>query len=146
MTQYPGGYFPHPYAAHPPPPSTPRNSLGTSALLVAILGLVFCWSVVGGVVCGVVAVVLGFSGHGRAKRGEADNGVVAMAGLALGALAVVVSLAVIGIWVRVYTEVDVPGYADCISSVSDAQGADECAEALEKRIDEKFGVSGVPGP
>ena len=80
----------------PAPPRT--DGLGIAALIVAILGLVFCWSVVRGIVLGVVAVILGFVGRGRVKSGEASNGGVALAGIVLGALAVVVSLTFIAIW------------------------------------------------
>lgn len=41
---------------------------------------------------GLVAVVLGFLGHGKAKRGEASNGGVAMAGLICGAIGILISV------------------------------------------------------
>ena len=92
---YPGGYPPPPpppyggypgypgYSGYPgPPQSEPKNGLGLAALILAIIGLLLCWSVAGGIVLGVVAVILGFLGRGRVKRGEADNGGVAIAGIA----------------------------------------------------------------
>lgn len=144
MSQYPTGYPPPPYAAPPPVARRPMNWLGSTALAMAIVGLVFCFSVIGGVVCGVVAVILGVSGRGRVKRGEATNGAVATAGIALGALAVVVSLAVIAVWVRIYHEVDVPAYVACVSETSDQQAAQKCTDELRDRIQHDLGVTTPP--
>ena len=84
---YPGAYPPPPpapYAGYAPPPVGPKNGLGIAALIVAIIGLVFCWTVVGGIILGVVAVIIGFLARGRVNRGEASNGGVAIAGIVLG--------------------------------------------------------------
>ena len=71
---YPGGYPPpppQPYSGFTPPPIGPKNGLGIAALIIAIIGLVFCWTVFGGIVLGVVALIIGFVARGRVKRGEA---------------------------------------------------------------------------
>ena len=90
---YPGGYPPpppQPYSGFTPPPTGPSNGLGIAALVIAIVGLVFCWTVAGGVILGVSAVIIGFVARGRVKRGEATNGGVAIAGIVLGFLAIIV--------------------------------------------------------
>lgn len=136
MTQYPAHY----YGAPPPPPAPARkNWIGTTALAVAIVGLVLCWSVAGGVFLGAVAIVLGVVGRGRVARSEADNRPVATAGVALGVLAIVVSLALIPAWVRFSGDVEMPAYLDCSAKASDQDAARRCADDLQKRIDEMFG-------
>jgi len=117
------------------------NWIGTTALATAIVGLMLCWSVVGGVILGVIAIIVGVSARGRVKRGEATNGAVATAGIALGLLAVVVSLAVIPIWVRLYQEVDAPAYVDCATKASDQQGIAKCADELRQRVQDELGVA-----
>ncbi|MBV8927948.1 MAG: DUF2156 domain-containing protein, partial [Mycobacteriaceae bacterium] len=49
-----------------------------------LIALVTCASVVLGVILGIVAVVIGFAARGRVKRGEANNGGIAIAGIVLG--------------------------------------------------------------
>ncbi|HVQ51654.1 MAG TPA: DUF4190 domain-containing protein, partial [Mycobacterium sp.] len=74
---YPGNYPPpppQPYSGFTPPPTGPRNGLGITALVVAIIGLVFCWTVAGGIILGLCAIIIGFVGRGRVKSGEATNG------------------------------------------------------------------------
>ncbi len=153
MTGYPGGYPPSPhqpydgYYQEPPPPAAPRNGLGTTALILAIVALLFFWSVIGGVVFGAAAVIVGILGRGRAKRGEASNGGVAVAGIVLGALAVVVSLAFIAVWVAIFDEVGGTDYLDCVSRAgSDSEAIDGCIGNLRDGIEGQFSVSSTPTP
>ena len=122
---YPGSYPPpppQPYAGYTPPPIGPKNGLGIAALVIAIIGLVFCWTVVGGVILGVAAVIIGFVARGRVKRGQATNGGVAIAGIVLGFLAIIVSLVFIPIWISVFGDVGGTDYVDCLSKAgNDAQ-------------------------
>src|SRR5687767_11476175 len=71
----------------PPPPAGNRNGLGTVSLVLGILSLVTWFLFVGGLF-GIIAVVLGFLGRGKAKRGEASNGGMALAGIITGALGI----------------------------------------------------------
>jgi hypothetical protein len=92
---YPGGYPPpppQPYYGYPRPPLAPKNGLGIASLVLAIIALLSVWSVFAPIILGLIAVVIGFLGHGRVKRGIANNGGVAIAGIVLGALAIIVGL------------------------------------------------------
>lgn len=145
---YPGSYPPpppQPYAGYTPPPMGPRNGLGVAALVVAIIGLVFCWTVVGGVILGVVAVIIGFVGRGRVTRGEATNGGVAIAGIVLGFLAIIVSLIFIPIWIGVFDEVGASGYVDCLSKAgSDNQAIQQCADQFRDRVQNQLSITVTP--
>ena len=151
MTGYPGGYPPPPqqpyYGGYQPPPTGPKNGLGIAALVIAILGLVFCWTVIGGVVLGVVAVIIGIPGRGRAKRGQATNGGVAIAGVLLGVLAVILSLVFIPIWMGVFSEVGGTDYLDCVASAgSDPRAVEGCADRLRERMENQFSITVTPTP
>ena len=148
MTGYPGGYPPPPppqqpypgYGGYPyqygPPPVAPRNGLGITALVLGVVGLLSFWSVLGGIVFGVAAVIIGIVARGRVKRGEANNGGIAVAGIVLGAVAVVVSLAFIAVWAGVFREVGGTDYLDCVSRAgSDQQALDGCIDQLTDRVD-----------
>lgn len=80
-----------------PPQQVARNGLGTAALILGVIGalsglipLLF-W--LAGIL-GVIALILGLTGRGRAKRGEATNKGIALAGTLLGLAAM--GLAVFG--------------------------------------------------
>ena len=144
---YPGGYPPppQPYSGFAPPPTGPRNGLGIAALVIAIIGLVFCWTVAGGVILGLTAVIIGFVAQGRVKRGEATNGGVAIAGIVLGFLAIIVSLVFIPIWIGVFEEVGGTDYVDCLSKAgSDNQAIQKCADQFRDRVENQFSVTITP--
>src|SRR6478735_6480752 len=73
--------------AQPPGSSPARNGLGVSALVLGIIGTVsglipfFFW--LAGIL-GLIALILGLAGRGRAKRGEATNKGVTTFGAVLG--------------------------------------------------------------
>ena len=149
MSGYPGGYYPppQPYGAYPPVPPAParKDGLGTSALIVAILGLVFSWSVILGIVLGVVAVILGFVGRGRVKSGEASNGGVALAGIVLGALAVVVALTFIAIWYGAWSDIGGNDYFDCVSRAgNDPTKVERCANQFQDHLESRLSIQVTP--
>ncbi|BBY29823.1 DUF4190 domain-containing protein [Mycolicibacterium sediminis] len=148
--QPPQGYNGYPYGpggygygyGGPPPPAAPRNGLGITALILGIVGLLAFWSVIGGVLFGAAAVIVGIVARNRAKRGEATNGGVAIAGIALGALAVVVSIAFIAVWVGLFEEVGGTDYLDCVQRAgSDEQALDGCIQRLTDRVNDEVGTT-----
>jgi hypothetical protein len=145
---YPGSYPPpppQPYSGYGPPPVAPKNGLGIAALVVAIIGLVFCWTVVGGVILGVVAVIIGFVARGRVKRGQATNGGVAIAGIVLGFLAIIVSLVFIPIWIGMFDEMGGTDYVDCVSKAGqDPDAIQKCADQFRERVENLFSVTITP--
>ncbi|MEV7088212.1 DUF4190 domain-containing protein [Streptomyces sp. NPDC093085] len=76
------------------------NGMGITALVLGILAVVsFCfWGL--GILLGVLALIFGFVGRGRAQRGEANNAGMALAGIILGAIGTLLSAAFLGflIW------------------------------------------------
>lgn len=120
----------------------PRNGLGTAALVIAILGLATCWSVLGGIVLGVAAVVLGFLGRSRATRGEADNGGIATAGIALGSVAIIAAVAFVVIWSFAWRDTGGSEYLDCaVQAGNDRQAVDRCTQNWLDDIQKQFDIS-----
>jgi uncharacterized membrane protein len=87
--------------------------MGTAALVLGIVGLLLFWTVVGGVVLGILALIFGFIGRGRVKRREADNPGAATAGIVLGSLAVVAGIA-FTLVIFLAIEEDQQKYEDCL--------------------------------
>jgi Domain of unknown function (DUF4190) len=145
---YPGSYPPlpppQPYGSYAPPPTAPKNGLGLASLVIAIIGL---FTVFGGLVLGVIAMILGFIGWGRAKRGEATNAGVAIAGIVLGLLGIIVSIVAIFFVVSVFDEFGGGDYVDCLARAgNDQQAVQRCAEQFTERIEDEFSVTVTPTP
>ncbi|BBZ13930.1 DUF4190 domain-containing protein [Mycobacterium branderi] len=143
---YPPPAPPH-YYGYPPPAAIPRNGIGIASLVLAIVGLLFVWSVAGGVVIGIVAIVLGFVGWARVKRGEANNGGVAIAGIVLGIVAILVGLAFAAIWIALWKDVGGDNYFDCLDRAgSNRIRQQQCADQFRENVQDRLSVTLTPTP
>ena len=145
---YQGGYPPPPMQYgdyYPAGPAAPKNGLGTAALVIAIVALISSVSVVGGILLGVVAVILGFIARGRVKSGEANNGGVALAGIILGIISIIAGLAFIAIWVGLFREVGAGGYIDCLQRAGqDSAAVQQCSDEFRESMTSRFTDAPTP--
>jgi hypothetical protein len=131
------------YHDQPTAPTVVRNGVGLAAMITGILGL-FALRVGWGVFApvGIVAIILGFVGLGRVKRGQANNGGMATAGVILGALTIVLTVAFV---VRVSKEGDLPQLWDCVSNArGDKVKQDQCTRDFRQRTADDPGTRTHP--
>ncbi len=76
-------------------PDAPRNEFGVASLILGAVALFTCWLLIG-VPLGIAAVVTGDIARRRVARGEANNPRTALAGIALGVIAILAGLVAIG--------------------------------------------------
>ncbi|MFH7597660.1 DUF4190 domain-containing protein [Streptomyces racemochromogenes] len=88
---YPG------YTGYQPYGPGPSNAFGVTALILGILAVVGCVTSFFAIALGIAAVVFGVLGRGKANRGEATNGGVALAGIILGAIGIVLGLLLVAV-------------------------------------------------
>ncbi|MGH3871237.1 MAG: DUF4190 domain-containing protein [Pseudonocardiaceae bacterium] len=72
----------------------PHNGFGVTALVLGIIGAVFSWVPVLGFILAVLALVFGGLGYARARKRQATNSGMAIAGLVLGVIAFVIQVSV----------------------------------------------------
>ena len=142
---YPGGYQTAPqYSGYAP---VPRNGMGTAALIIGILALLFSWLVFPGVILGILAIILGIVGRGRVKRGEATNGGVAISGVVLGVLGLIAGLATVAIGVFFFDWVGGGDYMSCLNKAgNDTVKQQQCEDQFNQHVDQKFSVTLTPTP
>lgn len=114
-----------------PPAGGRRNGLGTAALVLGVLALVLCWTIVGGIVLGIAAIVLGVLGRSRARKGEASNGGMAVAGLVLGVLGLLAAGAIIALGIAAFNSADFQNLTDCLESAQDQSQVEDCQREFE---------------
>jgi membrane-bound ClpP family serine protease len=122
-------------------PARPRrNGMGTAALILGILGLVLVVLILFaplGAFLGLLAVIFGIVGLLRAGRGEADNRGQAIAGLATGAVALVVGL-VLSIGIGTFFAANVNEFrrfGRCMENASGQAQRDACARQLSRDLE-----------
>jgi len=150
-TYQPGAYQPGPYqGGYPPPPmpygeyyqaapAAPKNGLGIAALVVAVIGLLGSFTIVFGILAGVVAVILGVIGRSRVKSGAANNGGVALAGIVLGVIAIIVSLVFIPIYVGLFKDIGAGGYLECLQRAGqNSTAVEQCSDELRQTMSNRL--------
>jgi hypothetical protein len=134
-----------PYGDYPGGSPAPKNGLGIAALVVGIVGLLGSVSVVGGVVLGIAAVIMGLVARGRAKRGEATNGGVSLAGVIIGVVAIIAGLVFVAFWVGLFNEVGAGDYLDCLQQAGqDRTMVQDCSDRFRESVENKFPVTPTP--
>jgi membrane-bound ClpP family serine protease len=117
-----------------------RNGLGTTALVLGVVALVLVVLILFsplGVLLGLLAVIFGILGIVRVNRGEADNRGQAVAGLATGALALVIGLFfAVSIGTFFATDVnDFRQFGRCMDTARGDQARQACAERLSRDLE-----------
>ncbi len=95
------------------PAVLPRNGFGIAALVLGLLALVLCWTVVGGIVFGILAVIFGLLGRARAKRGEANNGGMSVAGAVLGIIGLLLAIGLVVVFASLLNSPAGQNYQQC---------------------------------
>jgi drug/metabolite transporter (DMT)-like permease len=106
-----------------PPQPQPRNGLGTTALVLGIVGLALAWIPIIGYVAlilGIVGVVLGAVGYRKTRKGQADNPKVAIWGTVLSALTIALSILFFAVLLNVASDAsnDLEKWTECTDKIS----------------------------
>jgi hypothetical protein len=126
----PGGYGgPPPFGTSPH--GNPKNGFGVAALVLGILSVVTGLFFLGGPL-GLVAIILGVIGRGRAKRREATNGGMALAGIITGAIGVLLTGLVIAGAVALFNSESGRDLVDCLEEAGPAPTAEQQAECQQE--------------
>lgn len=159
---YPGSYPPPPesgYASYPPAPpapysgygapmpAAPRNGLGIAALIAGILSLPAAFTIFGGFILALVAIVLGIVGHRRARSGESTNGGMAIAGVVLGVLGIVLSAALIAVGIWGFNTFGGRDYFDCMTQAGNDRAAQlQCEDDFRGNLENRLSMTLTPPP
>lgn len=161
---YPGGQYGQPYPGAqqpygqqpyqggygtPPPqqPASPSNGAGIAALILGIIGILTVWTIIGGIVFGVLAVILGFIGRSLVKKQRATNGGMSLAGIILGILAVIISIVLVVVGVGIFNKVGGRDLVDCLRDAgNDSAAVQRCQDEFRENVENQFSVTLTPAP
>ena len=120
-----------------PQPQPPRGGSGLAigALIAGVLALVSFWTVFGGILLGVVAIVLGLVALSRVRKGLAGGRGMAIAGIVTGALGLVLGIAWAAFLSNLLNSDSVQNLQDCLQEA----GNDEAAQSqCERDFDDEL--------
>ena len=108
---------------YPTQPSHKGSGMAIAALVLGVLAVLSSWTVIGGILLGLAAIVLGFIASSRAKRGEAGGRAMAIIGIITGALGLVLSIALISIGVSLLNSDSGQNLQECLEKAGNDQAA-----------------------
>jgi len=101
------------------PVATRGSGMATAALVLGILALVTCFTVWGGVLLGLLAIILGGIAVRRANRGEGFGRGRAIAGIVTGLIGLVLAVVLVAVGVSILNS---PAGKNLRSCLKDANG------------------------
>jgi hypothetical protein len=134
----PGGYGQNPAGLGPGysvPLTRPRNGFGIAALVLGLLALVLSWTIIGGIVFGITALIFGLLGWARVKRGEATNGGLSVAGVILGLIGLLIAIGLIVFVVSILNSPAGQNYRQCLQqSDGDPAKIQQCSSEFSRQV------------
>jgi len=138
-----GGQYPPPggYPQYQPPagdaqnPAQPRNGFGIAALVLGLLALLLSWTIIGGIIFGTLALIFGLLGRARAKRGEATNGGLSIAGVVLGIVGLLIGIGLVVLGVSLFNSPAGRDFRQCVEQSGDDQvKIQQCGSEFGRRL------------
>jgi heme/copper-type cytochrome/quinol oxidase subunit 2 len=121
-------------AQGPDTPPARGNGLAVAALVLGIVACLLFWTVFGGIVLGVLAVIFGIVGARRARGGRAPHRGMSITGLVLGALGLIASAVIIVAGVSILNSDSFKDYNDCVKHAQTQSDRDQCAKDFSHRV------------
>ncbi|MFJ3599555.1 MULTISPECIES: hypothetical protein [unclassified Streptomyces] len=132
LPSYPDSpYSARPAAGHDPyggQPPARTNGFAVAALVLGLLACLFFWTVVGGLLLGLLAVVFGVIAALRTRQGRAPRRVMAIVGAAFGALGLIGSVIVLVVAVSVFDSQEFKDLENCVERANGQAAEDRCME------------------
>ena len=105
------------------------KGLAIAALIVGIFALLFSWTVVGGILLGLIAIVLGAIASSKAKKGTAGGRGMAVTGLVLGVLGLLIAVGLIVAGALFLNSDSAKNLQDCLNQAgSDTDAQTQCQQ------------------
>jgi hypothetical protein len=119
-----GGYYPpQGQGGYYQQPQKRGSGMAITALILGSIAVLSCWTIIGGILFGLVAIVLGFIASRRAKRGEAGGRAMAITGIVLGLLGLAISVVIVAVIGAFWNNASFADYRQCLSDAGSDQAA-----------------------
>ena len=127
------------YQAPPPygqtQPSRGGSGLAITALVLGVLALLSSWTVVGGILLGLGAVILGFIALSKIRQGRAGGKAMAIIGIITGALGLVIAVGLIALGASLLNSDSAKNLRDCLEDAGDDANAQaECQREFQDEL------------
>jgi lysylphosphatidylglycerol synthetase-like protein (DUF2156 family) len=114
--------------------------MAIAALVLGVLALLLCWTVIGGILLGLIAVVLGIVAAVRAGKGRAQGKGLAITGAVLGAIGLILSGVLVAVGVSLLNSESGQNLQDCLQDAGDDQAqVEQCQREFNDDLENQLG-------
>lgn len=111
------------------------GGMATAALVLGILALLTSWTVIGGALFGLLAVILGFLALGKVRRGLGTGRGRAIAGIVLGLLSIAIAIAIFAIGASILNSDEAQNLQECLRDAGTNQSEiTQCEDEYRDQI------------
>ncbi|WP_405779241.1 DUF4190 domain-containing protein [Streptomyces sp. NBC_00859] len=111
----------------------PSNGVAVAALVLGILAVVFFWTVIGGILLGLIGLILGIVGIRKARAGRAPRRAMAIIGTVLSALGIIGGAGILIAGVSILNSDSFKSYSDCVQHAHSQSAKDKCTRDFKDR-------------
>ncbi|NJQ15066.1 DUF4190 domain-containing protein [Streptomyces bohaiensis] len=134
--------FTPPAADWTPPPEEKHpagggggNGLAVAALVTGILAVLLFWTVLGGLLLGLVALITGLMGAKRARRGAGGSGTMSLIGAVLGGLGLAGGVLMLVIGVAFWNSDEFANLRECVDAADTQEERDQCERDFQDEVE-----------
>ncbi|MDQ0401686.1 DUF4190 domain-containing protein [Streptomyces sp. DSM 40167] len=110
------------------------NGMAVAALVLGILAVLLFWTVIGGALLGLLALIFGIIGARRARGGRAPRRGMSIVGAVLGVLGLIASVVIIAIGASILNSDEFKDFDDCVQHADSQSERDACADDFEQDV------------
>ncbi|MFD3531355.1 DUF4190 domain-containing protein [Streptomyces sp. NPDC058664] len=104
------------------------SGLAIASLVLGIAAILLFWTVFGGLVLGLLALVFGIIGARKVRAGRGRHGRMSLIGAVLGALGMIASAVILAIGASILDSDEFKNFDDCVERANSQSERDACAK------------------
>ncbi|WP_225801710.1 DUF4190 domain-containing protein [Streptomyces sp. NK15101] len=112
------------------------NGLATASLVLGIAAILLFWTVFGGIVLGLLALVFGVIGARKARRGGGPHSRMSLIGAILGVLAALASAVILAIGASILGSDEFKNFDDCVEHAGTQAERNACAKDFDRELND----------
>ncbi|MER7515524.1 DUF4190 domain-containing protein [Streptomyces sp. NPDC126499] len=112
------------------------SGLAIASLVLGVAAILLFWTVFGGIVLGLLALVLGIIGARKARRGDGGHGTMSLIGAVLGALGLLASAVILAIGASILDSDEFKNLEDCVEHAKTQAERDACARDFGTKLND----------
>ena len=126
---------PPPYAENQPHSNTGGSGMAITALVLGVLALLSSWTVIGGILLGLAAVIVGLIALSKIRQRRASGKAMAIIGIITGVLGLAVSVGLIAIGASLLNSESGKNLQDCLEDAgNDQQAQTQCERDFQDEL------------